>query len=653
MPFIPTRTPPFKAAKDIDIKWENFKRGLNLIFKPTELRDDELAQADNAMLVGEGVPTGRWGSEVYNLAGSTGQHRFLGAYYKSTASLNKLLSITDEGLLNVRSGASYTTITGASFPSGTDVTGVELGFNEYFAGGPSRTFVKYDGTSLIPFDAIDAPTNVLVSNLSGATGTTEWSWRITANSKAGETIGSTAKSLVSLPLDLSTTKMLITWTATSAASGTLKGYNIYRGLPGDETWISTVGPESTTFTDIGDPQSDTIFPPTSDQTSGPRARYIIKFDDRLVVAGFDGDPSLVQISARFPFQERFNWADGGGFTRVDPDGGDDITGLGIADSQGSSQTSASILVFKENSVHRVVVSSITIGNFSVLDPQVQLLTSSNGCSSHRSVVAVENDTFYFGNKGLYTVGQEPNFLNQIRTNEISARIRPYIKNLSKADFEAANAVYLDNKYIISFPTKKESMIYDRERAAFMGPWKTPWGITHWLRYFDATGTERYLAGTKTGPYTRKFDASLTDDSGTAVSKIIRTKTEEMGDWSVLKTIKLIYVLFRNVRGTVTVNFRLEGKTGVVTTSKSFNITSSLGTAGWGTEQFGSKQWGQISNTVSISGDELVKYSQLFKIARTVQLEVITTASNSNFEFLSARITGQSLGDQSLPATARE
>ncbi|MEK9207734.1 MAG: hypothetical protein AAB922_04580, partial [Patescibacteria group bacterium] len=53
--------PIFKKKRDIELDWNTFNGGLNTLFKPTELRDNELSQADNIMLVGQGTPTGRWG----------------------------------------------------------------------------------------------------------------------------------------------------------------------------------------------------------------------------------------------------------------------------------------------------------------------------------------------------------------------------------------------------------------------------------------------------------------------------------------------------------------------------------------------------------------------------------------------------------------
>lgn len=659
MPIRPRNVQPFKPAKDIQVKWETFEGGWNDIFKPTELKANELAQADNLMLIGKGVPTGRWGSSIFNLAGEAGRIRLLDAFYvgggaASLASTNHLLSITDSGFLTRKSGASYAMITGASFASGTPYQSVQLGANTYIASG-SLPLVRYNGIVLEPYVGLSNPTNVSVARLSAASGFTTHSWLITALAITGETLGGVRKSLASLPLDLSETAVKVSWDTVSAASGILQGYNIYRGFPGDETFLASTDAASTQYIDVGSPPSQTVFPPKSDTTTGPRAKYILRFDDRLILAGIQGDPSRVYISGRYPYHDRFTAADGGGYIYVQPDDGDEITGLGIAGNQGMGSNpppASAILVLKNRSVHRIVLSQIQLGNFVVLDPQAQLLTAGNGCSSGDTVQPVENDTFYFGRKGQYTVGQEPNFLNQIRTNELSARIRNYVRNLSETDFREATAGYMDNKYLLSFPTKKETIVYDRERAAYMGPWKTPWGITKWLRYYDTDGTEKWLAGTTDGPYIREMSTAFVSDSGTAINKVLRTKKEDMGDWSIMKVLKLFYVLFRNVRGTVTINLRIEERTGNTVTSKSFNITSQLGDGGWGADQWGTAQWGTTDATVVLTGDELIRFAQIYKNARVVQVEVLSSDANSNWEFLGIRMTGQSLGDSSLPASVR-
>jgi hypothetical protein len=547
-----------------------------------------------------------------------------------------------------KSGASYSQITGASFASGYTANSAQLGLNTYVVGG-NGPMVKYDGTNLLTYATVPVPTSVAVSNISGATGINTYSWRITAKNLIAETTGSTAVSYASLPQNLDDTSINVSWAKVTAASG---GYNIYRGSPGNETFIGTVGPDTTEFIDYGTPQSDIKFPPNSNNTAGLNAKYIMRFDDRLIIAGIASDPTIVYISGRYPYQDRFHWADGGGYVRIAPDAGDEITGLGIAGSQTQGGTvPASILVFMNRSVHQIVLKSVTIGNYLILDPQTQMLAPV-GCSSHKTIKNVNNNTFFLGVDGLHTVGQEQAYLQQLRTKELSVKVRPYFRSLTVSDLQEASAEYIDYRYIVSFPSRKETMTYDfQRRGAIMGPWKTPWGITAWLKYYDSTGVEKWLAGTDNG-YVKEFSNSLNNDSGTAIYKILRTKKDDFGDWTVMKVLKSVSTLFRNVQGSLAVNIRIEDRNGLSVTQKTFAITGALGGSGWGMDQWGSIQWGDSDGTVSISGEEEIKWAQLFKLARVLQVEVVSTGSNSDWEFLGMKAKAQPLQEGSLASDTR-
>lgn len=637
--------PKFIPSKDLEILWESFNGGLNTFSKPTELKKNELNQADNIMLIGVGTPTGRWGSQLYNWMGN-GSIRLLDAYYNSSTSTNNLLAVTDSGYLVKKTNASYTIIPGASFASGYTKQSVELGNNTYIASA-SQNFVRFDGTNLIPYIGLSNPTNVSVAYMSGATGYNTYSWIITALSQTGETTGSLNKTVVNLPLNMASAYVKVSWDTVSAAPSTLTGYNVYRGFTGSERLLATLDSNTTSYVDKGDFSAQTVFTPQVDSTSGPRAKYIIKSSDRIILAGLPDDPSKVMISGRYPSQDSFNALDGGGWVYVTPNDGDEITGLGI---QHIGTTKELIVVYKKYSSYVITLDTTAIGSYTILDPQVYLLTTSFGASSGDSCVQVENDVFSFGRKGLYTTGQEPQYLNQIRTNEISARVRPYVQGLSDTDFKEASAAYIDYKYLLSFPSRKEVLVYDRQRSCFAGLWKLPFGITKWLRYFDDSGNEKWLAGATDGNV-YEMGTAFVSDNGTTINKTLRTKREAI-DWSMMKMLKQVFFLFRNVRGQVNINILAEGRDGNTTVTKNFNLTSTQGTTGWGSDLWGDVDWGDTEASIVLSGEELARFSLIYKQFRVLQIEVTTTQPNSNFEFLSFKSTATSLGPQSLPSTLK-
>lgn len=644
---INTRPINYRPRKDLSADWETFRKGLNLLLRPTELERNEYAQGDNIMLVGSGVPTGRWGTSTYFTVNATGSIRGFGTYNNLTSLTNELISLSDEGYLAKKNGTSSTVITGQSFPSGSIVRSEQLGGYTYFV-SKDVPLTRYNGTNLDVFSTLSAPTGLYVTNISGVSGPAEYSWKVvTLAVNGGQTTPSTNIVLGNLPQDLSLTQINLSWNAPSAAASMINGYEIYRGLPGDETFLAAVNASVTRYTDFGSAPSDTILPPVANTTGGVKSEYVVKFNDRLLMVDKD-DPTKLMISGRFPNQSKFSWADGGGSVYIDPDSGDKITGIDV--QPGSDK----IIVFKNYSSYAVQLNTVSIGNYVVLDPTYIPVSTSVGASNFDTIQRVENDIFYFGRKGLYVVGYEPNFLNIIRTNEISARIRPYLLQLSESDFTTACAMYVDNKYILSFPNRKEMAVYDRERGCFTGIWKLPYGISHMKKYVDGTGTERWVLGSAESNQVYTFERSVNSDNGTTITKTILTNKEEFNSWSLLKILKLFYILFRNITGEVNVNIIIEDRNGTTSTAKTFTISGAAvsGKTGWGASKWGTVKWGMSKGSVVTTTDELKRWGTLYKQISLVQIEISCTAAASNFELLKIKMTASPGQEGSLPASLK-
>lgn len=631
MPLGPLKPPSYKPPKESVVTWDTWRKGLNTLLRENELDGAEMVQSTNLLLTGSGVPTKRWGTQDFFLAGATGASRFV-LPIKDASDNIQVLGFTDWGFMTKRNGASYTMLTGASWPSGSDIEGTQLGGKTYLVSA-NRELVRYDFSVLTGFATLPAPTGVTVTSLSTASGGTIWSWRVTAVGKSGgETLASTPVSLASLPQDLARTIIRVRWTAVSAASGDLLGYNVYRGAAGGELWIGGTDPGTVSFDDPGTPTTDPFrVVPVADTTGGPKARYIIRFQDRLILAGIVGEPTKVLVSGRYPLHERFDWFSGGGYVYIEPDSGQNITGLGIHQER--------LVVFKENSVWQVRLNQVQFGNFLILDPQYNLLTASQGCSSHRSIIPVENDLMFANRKGIYILRYEPQLQNILNANEISAKVRPFFEGLSNADLTQCAGAYLDKKYLLSFPNSKQTLVFDRERLSFTGPWTTPYGITHWARYVDEQGQERWLAADKDDNFISEFAKTYPDDKGTAVRTVFKSKKEDFKDWTLFKTINEAYMNFRSVTGSVEINIYLEERSGNTVTAKSFTIeaTGTSGTSGIGTDPVGLTPLGLTQNTIEFSSLEIPRKTFIYKSSRIFQLEVRTNGRTDNYELLGVKV----------------
>ena len=635
----------YKARNKVEFVWDTFRKGLNTLLRENEVAKDELTQADNIVLKGKGIPTKRWGTSLYFQAGNaTGLVRGLKGFYKSDGT-NELLSITDDGYLTKKSGASYSTLTGASWASGYNAEMAQLSDKVYIVNG-QREMVRYSSPTLVGFPTISFPVITGATNLSNATGSTLKSYRVTAISQVGETLPSTVFQLANQPAELGNPAggtIRLTWTGVSTASGILQGFNIYGRTAGVESFIAGV-PASTTFYDDDGSAipSEFTFTPTADSTGGPKAKYVKRFQDRLIFAGLDGEPSKLLISGREPNHEKFDLANGGNFLNIEKNSGDPITAIEIFRDR--------IIVFKEKSIWQVTLGSEQVGNFFVTTPSLQLITGSYGCIAARSVVAVENDLYFLSRTGVNTLGYQSGFaFDLLRSNEISIKVRTFFEDLTISQKMNAVASYFNKKYVIAFPGLNQSMVFDTERGAWTGPWTIDAQVFE--VYQDSSSNQHLLLGHDDSVNVDEMSDIYSTDNGTAIATTLKTRQEDFGDWSLFKDMGDVFVQFRNITGNTNVDIRLEQRDGLTVTAKSFNVQPNSGDSGWGADLWGTALWGS-SNVAGGNTDssQIIKWRELNKTARTIQMTVKTNNAGDNYELLGIRGNARPIGSGIRPSS---
>lgn len=635
MPQFATKQPSVKAAKDADVQWNQFRGGLNTLFKESEIKGNELSQADNLMLIGAGVPTKRFGTALYHMAGNaTGGVRGISGFYQSDGT-NQLLAVTDDGYLTKKSNASYTMITGVSWASGYPIRMQQLNNNMYLVNG-QQPLVRYSNPTLMGFATVAAPSGLFATQVSGASGTFRYGYQVSALTATGETLATSEYVVSNQPEFVTAGSIKVTWTAPSAASGIVTGYNIWGRDPGSETFLSANDGSSVTFFDDGTATpSSAVFPPTSNSTGGIIAKYIQRWDDRLVYAGVSGEPSRIYISGKKPNHETFDISLGGVVVDVEPNSGDDITGLGKFGNR--------LVVFKQRSIWEITLTGAQVGNFFIYTPSTRLITASHGCIAPSSIRHVENDIFFLSRGGVYILGHDQNVaIDVLRTNELSAKIRPFFDNLTIAQKKNAAAAYINFKYLITFPGTGKTMAYDRERLAWMGPWS--FDGNEFSLYYDSNDNEIWLYGDDTSSNVYQISSAFGDDNGTAFTTNLRTKKEDFGNWMDFKNIKTIDTRFRNVQGSVGVDIRTQTRDGSVINQKSFSITPTSGVAGWGADLWGDFQWGSSEQDGGASDiNDIYRFVPLNKPARNIQYAIRTTARGDNYELLGIQTRATPMG----------
>lgn len=651
MPSFNFQEPAYKPPKTLQLDWNGWAGGLNTLLRQTEIKDNELAQADNLKLVGKGVPTKRDGSDNYFLTApsvATGSQRvrgLKGVLFASGASgVNELLAISDWGYLVKKANASYAQINGASFASGYNCESVQIYNNVYITNG-FNNLVKYNGATIYSFVQLSRPTGLLATNISGISGTLQRSFRVSAFNNVGETIASDAVLISNLPQDLTTTTVRLNWTTSSPASSVV-GYGVYGYDQGDERLITTVDPSTKQYDYVGIPEpSSLVFPSGADTTLGPIAKYEIVHKDKLVLGNLDAFPSRISWSGGGVNVDKFNWRYGGGYIDIDKDSGDVITGL--------IEFQDKIIVFKERSIWQVTLAA----QGSLVVPTVSMIIRGIGCVSHRTIKHVENDVFFLSRKGVYSLGNEAQYIgNVLRTNELSAKIRPLFETLSPTQYKLCCAIYHSNKYRLSFPTggagaNTKEIIYDRERLGWMGPNTYPAVPGIYEVYYDGEGNEKLVWGDAEDNFVTEMSNAYSNDKGVKIQTALLTKKTAFNNTFRFKQIKNVYSNWRNIFGTPFVNIILETRDGAVGSAQTFTISASNAGVGYGFDKFGTFRFGTSAGAGNAAAaNDLAKRTRINKAGRTCQIEVTTSGNNDKYELLSMQIQAQELGEGIIPSS---
>jgi hypothetical protein len=346
----------------------------------------------------------------------------------------------------------------------------------------------------------------------------------------------------------------------------------------------------------------------------PKAKFSIYYQGRHFAAGVDGQPNRLYISkttdaSEFtvttggvqPQPDNSNDADSGGpnvpgatafssdatgnnanaqVVDINKFDGDKITALG--------KFQDALIIYKERGIFQLTLDSTGL-------PVIASITKSYGCVSHRSVDNVENDAFFLSRNGGYVLGNEPNYFNVIRTNELTARIHGEIENINPTNYTNASALFSQYVYYLGIPSggvtsNNVTLTYDRRFQA----WSK---LTHiqpecFTLYTDSTNTDTVYFTSATDANVYKFTSNY-DANGAAISAQWTSKFFDLGQFSLYKRWIWVDILFRQLVGTIKIDIYTDNGT----LSKSTSVTSSqLG--GLGTNLLGGGDW--LGSTVQSS-----------------------------------------------------
>lgn len=261
---------------------------------------------------------------------------------------------------------------------------------------------------------------------------------------------------------------------------------------------------------------------------------------------------------------------------INKNDGQRVTGLGFFQDV--------LIVFKENSIYQLYFNA---ANGFV----VERISSSYGCVSHGSIASVENDCYFLTDKGVYVLGNEPNYYASIRTNELSSRVKTLLQRINPSNWERVRGYYTDDRYFLSVPldantTNNAVVVYDR-RFYSWAYWDNI-RAQDFLVFKDRDGDgKNHFYFTEYGSANMcEFTPGAYNDKGAAIDAIFITRSFEGKAIDREKYWYTLRPIFRLTTGAVQISFITEnGSQG-----KPVSLSPTL-TGGLGVDEFGGLTWG--------------------------------------------------------------
>lgn len=601
-----------------------FIGGINSFQDETAIKNGELTDGKNIILNVDGIEpregVANYGTEVGD--------RVLGAfpYYKSngTRELLRFCAGSNDKLQKYVSGVP-TDIGTKTFDDEAPMNFVQADDKVYIFNGVDN-LSYYDGTTVQTYTALTTPVGLAITP-TGTTGSTTYSYRVSAFNSVGETVACTSVQTTTGNATLSATNYnKLDWTATASAVG----YNIYgrfaTGL--GETYLATV--YTNTYNDnASDSPSLSILPPDANSTLGIIGSMPIFAISRIFVAGIKDNLSRLSFSGTGEKVGDFSTPSfGAGGVDVFKNDGSGITG--IIGFQGG------VIVFKENAIYKF---SFTQDGYQ----QLEEITKGFGAISFRSIRHVENDIIFASRKdgrlAFFSLGNQENYVATVlRTNELSIKIDSYLQNVDLNNLKNSAGHYYRNLYMCAVPKSGSSVnnmtwILDTRFGAWVY-WEG-FSANMFTSFLDSDGNESlYFADDESG-YMVKMYTGKYNDNGVAIDVRWSTKAFNQGQFHKEKRYHNPTFQFKGVTSSTKINgyIYLDG----VENAAQFVVNQPT-TSGGGVGVIipGFYLIGDSPSTFTIVGAEAsdipVEVYDLLR-GRSIKYSFISNTLNSYFKFL--------------------
>lgn len=619
-----------------------FLGGLNTFQDEGSIKESELTEAKNILLSVDGIEP-RPGTEDYGTSSGT---RVVGLfpYYKDASRQFLRYALGTNNKLQKYVSGTPTDIGSTTFNASARMNFVQARDEVYGFNGQDPLW-KYDGTNITVYTSLTTPTGLAVT-ATGTTGSTAYSYRVSAFNSVGETLACTSVAIANGNATLSATNYnALSWSAVSGATG----YNIWgRKATGlGETYMGTVYGVVVYKDQGGDEPSLSLLPPEGNTTTGVKGTMAEFAISRIFTAGNPDYTSRLSFGGVGTNIGNFSGSSVGGGS-VDVFRNDGAIIRGIKPFQGG------VIIWKDNAIYKF---SFTDEGFQKLEE----ITRSFGGISYRGIKHVENDIIFPAKKdgrlAIYSLGNQENYASTVlRTNELTIKVASRLSDVNTAYLEHCCAFYFNNVYGISIPTSS-STVNDRTWCldTRFGAWVYWEGFTPncYSTYVDTDGSEGLYFGDEESGKVKKMFVETRSDSGLPISVEWATKAFNQKQFLKFKKYFDPAFQFKNVTtsGALDGDIILDGST--VTAQFTVNQQQNGG-AGVGVTLVGFTLVGDApgaTNTALTTSSDIPVVVKFVNIARSIKYRFRSNSATARYKFLALANTYNILEKKGLSDTA--
>jgi len=618
---------------------DNFKRGVITLIDKSRLPKNALQEADNIFLYEDGMPGPRPGVDWFGTAPSASAIQGFD-YFDYNGAIHLVCVAGGTVYRSTDDGATWDTCTGATLDATAPVNMNQYNSYLYLTNGINN-ITRYNGSSTVlsQYSTLATPAAPTVVE-TGLTGTGySYYYKCARVNEIGFSVASAASTVVqsSLPREAwDATTNYATVTVPAYVSGQTRT-DIY--ISTDDvnyyylTSVTTTATVADTFKDDG---SAIVVPsttaPTASTAQGPLVEELTNVGSRMYGVRDTVNKYRIWFTSSTVPMGAFSSAYDGGYLDWSPGG--KFLPVQVADYRDGKGTPYATVwcdsADGQGCILQMSLETLTIADISVTIPSAYKLPGSRGTPAPRSVVNVLNDYYYYNSQAFYNLGSRAQFLNLISTDEISANIRPTIKQIPTSAEPNIASVYYDANVYFSVgygqTDNNYTAVYNTEQKAWL-PTAFTIGFSKFLRYTGTDGTPHLLAVKPGDTKLSEISTSIQGDYGEAFATSLYTglypvtKNRFEFQWTEEAEIEL-----SNPQDAI--NFELLGieRTRGFRSSKSASIETTLTGQGWSTFDWSTTYWSDTSEVPDTYSESSVKrYFNVQRELNAIQWHITTNS----------------------------